>query len=134
VVGGVVALIAIIAFVLLCLRHRRRTRDAKTQSADKNNNNPGNNPKMADKHGNGLEHNPRSPHIASPPPRHELYGEWAQPGNYAQQTYYPPPVDASELDPHAQRMEMPSVKSPANVPEMPETKSPIPFGAHKGAT
>jgi hypothetical protein len=170
VVSGVVALIAIIAFVLLCLRSRRRRRDAQAQSAD-DNNNLGNNPhgpEMARKsiasvavsQGTTLHSpHPQSPswspqgsppppfaqpwhgvtpatdpyYGASPPSQHQLSGDWGQSGKY-QQTYYPPPLDPSQSHMHVQSVEMPSVKSPANVPEMPETKSPIPFGAHRGAT
>jgi hypothetical protein len=168
VVGGVVALIAIIAFVFLCLRSRRRTRDAQAQSAD--NNNLGYNPhgpEMARKsvatvsvsHGSTLHSpHPQSPSWSpqgsppppaaqpwhgvtpaanayygeSPPSQHHMSGEWGQPGEHVyQQTYYPPPPDPSQSHKHAQSVEMPSVRSPANVSEMPQLKSPVPLSVQK---
>lgn len=69
---------------------------------------------------------------ASPPSQHQISDDWGQPGEYVyHQTYYPPALDPSQSHMHAQSVEMPSVRSPANVSEMPELERPIPLGGHK---
>ncbi|KAH7381375.1 hypothetical protein DE146DRAFT_729175 [Phaeosphaeria sp. MPI-PUGE-AT-0046c] len=95
-----------------------------------------------------------SPHGSTPPPaaqvwngampipdpyyrgssstQHHMSGEWGQLGQHVYpQTYYPPPSDPCQSPKrqymHAQSVEMPSVRSPPIVAEMPIMKSPVPL-------
>lgn len=69
----------------------------------------------------------------SPSSQHHMSGEWGNSREHVyHQTYYPPPPDPSQsppkrLDTHAESVEMPNVRSPANVAEMPQMRSPIPL-------
>ena len=153
VVGGVIALIALIAVVLLCLRRRHRKQATHNQPEMDNTTTPElGGPNMAQKHITNYSVSDSStaysPQASSPPgtnswsgSQHYYQGSPPHQGGEWTQAYYPPPPEPSipskRLSPLEVSAELPDVRSPANAElsevrspvngELPELRSPIPI-------
>lgn len=152
-VGGVVALVALITIVLLCLRRRRRNKAPPHAQTEIDSNNKSEldgfqksnvnytaseggtvvssmtsttaySPQASPPYGTNSWSGSQHYYRGSPPHQGD---EWAHQAAYPhQQTYYPPPHDpsCSPKYPHEISVELPDVRSPANA-ELSDVRSPM---------
>jgi hypothetical protein len=147
-VGGVVALVALISIVIVCLRRRKRSAaphhqvelettakselDGQQKHGTRYTTSEGGVPSMTSAPAYSAQASPSygtnswsgsQQYYQDSPPHQD--GDWShQPGFSHRQVYYPPPSDTSQPPQHESSAELPEVRSPVNA-ELSNIQSPI---------